>query len=122
FLAFVQPNAAPVPPLLNAATAICWLFTIVALGILIAHIAGQLLTVSELSRVARNVDVFKPAPVNALSRLTAVGPIFLLAFVALSVLTNPSSSVAYVVPMAIVTGVAICAFVLPLRVLHARLG
>jgi hypothetical protein len=122
YLFLVQPNAAPVSPLVNAVTAICWLVTVVALGILIAHIYGQLRTVSELSRVARNVDVFKPGPVNALSRLTAVGPIVLLAFVALSVLVNPSSSVSYVIPMAIVTGVAVCGFVLPLRVLHVRLA
>ena len=51
-----------------------------------------------------------------------VGPIVLLIFVALTVLSNPGSSLAYIVPMTLVTGIAVAGFVLPLRVLHARLA
>jgi hypothetical protein len=122
YLFLVQPYAAPVPPFLNAMTALCWLFLIVALGILFVHVGGQMRTVSELSREARNVDVFKPTPVNALSRLTAVGPIVLLIFVALSALSNAGGSAAYLVPMVVVTSVAIAGFVLPPRGMHARLA
>ncbi|MEX2547247.1 MAG: hypothetical protein WD830_05595 [Chloroflexota bacterium] len=78
--------------------------------------------VSRLSALAGNVDIFKPVPINAFSRLTAVSAIGILAFVALSVLIVPEQPVAYIVAEAAVIGLAAASFVLPLRVMHGRLA
>ena len=99
------------------------------IGLLIVHDIRQLRLVGRLSALAANVDIFKPAPVTAFSRLTAVTAIGILAFVALLVATIPISvalASESVIPGEIasataMTVLAVASFVLPLRVMHGRL-
>jgi len=91
------------------------------LGIVVLHTIVQLRLVSHLSEVAGNVDIFKPSPINAFSRLTAVSALGLIAFVVAYMLYTPDQPVAYVVQEAALLAVAVASFVLPLRVMHNRL-
>ena len=59
------------------------------LGIVVLHTIVQLRLVSHLSEVAGNVDIFRPAPINAFSRLTAVSALGLIAFVVAYMLYTP---------------------------------
>src|SRR5215218_105161 len=91
------------------------------LGIVVLHTIVQLRLVSHLSEVAANVDIFRPSPINAFSRLTAVSAIGLIAFVVAYMLYTPEQPIAYVIEEIALLAVAVASFVLPLRVMHNRL-
>lgn len=91
------------------------------LGIVVLHTIVQLRLVSHLSEVAANVDIFRPAPINAFSRLTAVSALGLIAFVVAYMLYTPEQPPAYVIQEIALLAVAVGSFVLPLRVMNKRL-
>lgn len=117
----VRPFREATPADLERVSAPLWGLAAMALGIVVLHTITQLRLVSRLSAVARNVDIFKPAPINAFARLTAVSAIGLIAFVVAFMLYSPSQPIAYVVQESAVLVVAAASFVLPLRVMHSRL-
>lgn len=118
----VRPFRDPLPPEIELASAPLWGLASIALGIVVMHTITQLRLVSRLSAVARNVDIFKPAPINAFARLTAVSAMGLIAFVVMFVLFSPGQPIAYIVQEAAVLVIAAASFVLPLRVMHKRLA
>lgn len=117
----VRPISEPIPWAIERVSAPLWGFASFALGIVVLHTINQLRLVSRLSAAARNVDIFKPAPINAFARLTAVSAIGLIAFVAAFILFSPKQPIAYVVQESALLVVAAASFVLPLRVMHNRL-
>jgi hypothetical protein len=121
YYVFVSPFSAPAPAMRQAVDGILWTLAALVLGLAVYRTVSQLQVVVELHRVARHVDIFKPAPTNAFSRLTAVGPIGLLGFVAAAVLAIEQQG-AYVVQEAAGIGIAVASFILPLRVMHDRLA
>lgn len=98
-----------------------WGLVSLALGIVVIHTVRQLRLVSRLSAVANNVDIFKPGPINAFARLTAVSAIGLIAFVVAFMLYSPNQPIAYVIQESALLAIAAASFVLPLRVMHNRL-
>jgi len=117
----VRPFRDPIPVGIELASAPLWGLASIAVGIVVLHTITQLRLVSRLSAVARNVDIFKPAPINAFSRLTSVSAVGLIAFVVMFVLFSPEQPLAYVVQESVVLMIAVASFVLPLRVMHNRL-
>jgi hypothetical protein len=119
----------PTPVAIEFVIGILYALVMAVIGLLIVHDIRQLRLVSRLSALAANVDIFKPAPVTAFSRLTAVTALGILAFVALLVLTIPvavaiaSESVlpGEIASATAMTLLAVASFVLPLRVMHGRL-
>lgn len=117
----VRPLREPAPPEIEIVSAPLWGLTAGALGIVVLHTVRQLRIVSRLSEIARSVDIFKPGPLNAFAKLTAVSAIGLIAFVVVFMLYTPDQPFAYVVQEAMLLLVAAGSFVLPLRVMHNRL-
>lgn len=117
----VRPFRESVPQDMEIVSAPLWGLVSIALGIVVMHTFRQLRLVSRLSGVARNVDIFKPAPLNAFARLTAVSAIGLIAFVVAFMLYSPHQPIAYVIQELAVLVLAAASFVLPLRVMHNRL-
>lgn len=120
---FEPPTAFPEPiaPLAIAVSSLVWWLAIGTGAIAIAYIVRQLRLVSRLHRMARNVDIFDPSPINAFSKLTATAAIGILIVAVFFVL--PADDEAYV-PLATGIGLialAIASFVLPLRGMHKRL-
>jgi hypothetical protein len=122
YYGFVRRTIVSIPIEIEAVAAPLWGVTGFVLGIVVLHTIKQLRLVSYLSGVARDVDIFKPAPINAFSRLTAVSAIGLIAFVVAYMLYTPEQPPAYVVQEIALLTVAVASFVLPLRVMHARLA
>ncbi len=118
----VRPFRENVVPGVELGAAPLWGLTAAALGVVVWHTIRQLRLVSHLSAVARNVDIFKPQPINAFARLTAVGALGLIAFVVAFVLYSPSQPLPYVIQEVVVLAIAAASFVLPLRVMHGRLA
>ena len=117
----VRPLRDPIPPEIEVVSAPLWGLTAFILGIVILHTIRQLRIVSRLGSVARNVDIFKPDPINSLARLTAVSALGLIMFVAAFILYSPEQPIPYVVQEAALLFMAVASFVLPLGVLHRRL-
>ncbi len=123
YYVFVSPYRAPTPDIVQELGGVLWFLAAFALGLAVYRSVSQLRAVSEMSRIARHVDIFKPAPTNAFSRLTAVGPIGLFGFVAVfrsvqrpgAGLRHPGRRSFLLIPPA-------ASFVLPLRVMHDRLA
>jgi len=121
FFLFVRPTRVPLPFEIERITAPLWGATGFVCGIVVLHTIKQLRLVSKLSAVARNVDIFKPGPINAFSRLTAVSALGLIAFLVAFMISNPDQPIPFVVQEIALLAVAVASFVLPLRVMHARL-
>ena len=121
FYGFVRQSRAQIPIEIESVSAPLWGVASFVLGILLLHTIMQLRLVSHLSAVARNVDIFKPAPINAFARLTAVSALGLIAFVVAYMLYTPDQPFPYVVQEIALLAVAVASFVLPLRVMHGRL-
>ena len=117
----VRPTRPTVDPVTDVVAAVLFAAVGAVFALLIVHTIRQLRLISRLSGLARNVDIFKPAPINAFSRLTAVTASGILAFVVLFVLTNPDQPLAFIGQELAMTGLAVACFVLPLRVMHNRL-
>jgi len=117
----VRPFRESVPADVDYVSAPLWGLASLALGIVVMHTIRQLRLVSRLSAVARNVDIFKPGPINSFARLTAVSAIGLIAFVVAFMLYSPEQPIAYVIQESAVLVIAAASFVLPLRVMHNRL-
>jgi hypothetical protein len=118
----VRPFRENVVPGVELVSTPLWGLTAAVLGVVVWHTIRQLRLVSHLSAVARNVDIFKPQPINAFARLTAVGALGLIAFVVAFVLYSPAQPLAYVIQESFVLAIAAASFVLPLRVMHSRLA
>ena len=84
----------------------------------------QLRIVSRLHRAVARVDLFRPAPLQAMARLTARSALVLLAFQVGAFLPNLSDGVRAVVILLLlpVMALAAAAFVLPLRGIQSLLG
>ena len=117
----VRPLRVPAPAEIERISSPLWGLTAAALGVVVLHTLTQNRLVSRLSAVARNVDIFKPGPINAFSRLTVVSAIGLILFVIAFVLFSPEQPIAYIIQEAIVMAIAVASFVLPLRIMHNRL-
>lgn len=113
--------ASGIPIEVEVVSAPLWGIAVFVLGIAVMHTIRQLRLVSRLGAVAKNVDIFKPAPLNAFAKLTAVSALGLIAFVVGFVLFSPEQPLAYIVEETAVLVLAAASFVLPLRVLHSRL-
>jgi hypothetical protein len=118
----VRPTQQLIPPEIERVSAPLWGIAVFVLGIVVLHTINQLRLVSHLSLVARSVDIFKPAQINAFARLTVVSALGLIAFVIGFILFSPSQPIAYIVEEALLLLVAVAAFVLPLNVMHRRLA
>ena len=118
----VRPFREAVNPGVELVSTPLWGLTAATLGVVVLHTINQLRLVSRLSAVARNVDIFKPQPINSFARLTAVGALGLIAFVVAFVLYSPAQPLPYVIQEAVVLAIAAASFVLPLRVMHSRLA
>jgi len=119
---FVRPPGGFMAAGIEFTAAPIWLLTTGALGILAMHTITQLRQVSHLSAIARNVDIFKPGPISAFSRLTAVSAIGLIAIAVAFVIYSPDQPIAYAVQEVALLALAAASFVLPLRVMHDRLS
>ncbi|MEO6350949.1 MAG: hypothetical protein ABIP53_09895 [Candidatus Limnocylindrales bacterium] len=117
----INPIREPGPPEIERIATPLWGATAALLGIVVLHTVRQLIVVRRLSAMASNVDIFKPEPLNALARLTAVGAIGLILFVLAFILYTPDQPIAYIIQEAFLLAVAVASFVLPLSVLHERL-
>jgi hypothetical protein len=125
----IRPLRPPLPVTVEFATGIIYGLVAAAIGLLIVHDIRQLRLVSRLSALAVNVDIFKPGPVTALSRLTAATAIGIIAFVAAFALatpvTLPTTELAalptFIIELMALIALAVASFVLPLRVMHGRL-
>jgi hypothetical protein len=122
FFAFLQPTTAAVPPLAEALTSVLWLANALAAGLVIAQTLLQLRAVRHLSQIARAIDILYAGPVDALSRVTAVGGMGMIIFIVLANLLVPASSTAYGGLSVGIIVLALFCFVLPLRVMHGRLS
>lgn len=87
------------------------------------QLSRQLVQVTRLHRRAAHIDVFHPDPAHAFSTLTARGGVLVLAVVAYSMLTDPSTFTNPVWYVGTVVGLvlAVFAFFAPLRGMHRRL-
>ncbi len=121
YYGFVRQSRVSLPVEIETVSAPLWGAMGFVLGIVVLHTIMQLRLVSHLSHVARNVDIFMPAPINAFSRLTAVSALGLIAFVVAYMLYTPEQPVAYIIQEVALLAVAVGSFVLPLRVMHSRL-
>lgn len=117
----VRPLRVPAPAEIERISSPLWGLTAAALGVVVLHTLTQNRLVSRLSAVARNVDIFKPGPINAFSRLTVVSATGLILFVVVFVLFSPTQPIAYIIQEATVLAIAVASFVLPLRIMHNRL-
>ena len=125
----IRPLRAPLPATVEVASGILYALAAASIGLLVIHDIRQLRLVSRLSALAVNVDVFKPAPVTALSRLTAATAIGILAFVAVYALTTaitvPTQQQGglptFIAEEVVLIVLAVASFVLPLRGMHSRL-
>jgi len=117
----VRPLRETTPADLERVSEPLWGLATMALGIVVLHTITQLRLVSRLSGAARNVDIFKPGPINAFARLTAVSAMGLIAFVVTFMVYSPTQPIAYVIQECALLVVAAASFVLPLRVMHNRL-
>jgi hypothetical protein len=118
----VRPVRQLIPVEIERVSAPLWGIAVFVLGIVVVHTINQLRLVSHLSAVARNVDIFKPAPTNAFARLTVVSALGLIAFVVGYVFFSPEQEIAYIVEESLLLLVAVGSFVLPLNVMHSRLA
>jgi hypothetical protein len=118
----VRPFRPPVPVGVELVSGVLWVLAAASLAVLFLQAIRHLRMVSRLSVLADNVDIFKPRPINALSRLTAVTAIVILTFVAFSVLTVPEQPTVYIVEELLIIALAVATFVLPLRGMHGRLA
>ncbi|MDL2334738.1 MAG: hypothetical protein QFC55_01735 [Chloroflexota bacterium] len=125
----IRPLRPPLPVTVELASAILYALVAASIGLLVVHDIRQLRLVSRLSALAANVDIFKPAPLTALSRLTAATAIGIITFVAVYALTAgitvPTAEQAalpvFIAEEIVMSAFAVASFVLPLRVMHARL-
>jgi hypothetical protein len=123
FWAYVRPTLpASVTPSIDIVATVLWSLVAFVVGVTLLHTVRQLRAVSRLSAVARNVDIFRPRPLNALARLTSVASMGIIAFVVAYTILNPAQPLAFLVQGLALLGVAVALFVLPLRVMHARLA
>jgi hypothetical protein len=121
YLAFVGPSATPRTPTADSVITAGWIVFSVMLGLVISQIVSQLRSVRHLSEIAQNIDVLNPGPVDALSRVTAVGGIGMLTFLAVANIGLPGSASGYVALDVGIIVFALVAFLLPLQVMHRRL-
>ena len=117
----VRPTRPAVDPVIDVLTGFLWGIVAAAFAVVIIHTIRQLRLISRLSSLARNVDIFKPAPINAFARLTALTATGILVFEALFVLGNTDQPPTLVAQEVMFTLVAAASFVLPLREMHNRL-
>jgi hypothetical protein len=102
---------------------VVYTLNVLLVGIAIAQLIKQLWMVVGLHRRATRVDLFRPEPAHAFSRLTALGGVITLTNLVYSMLTDPTTLTN---PVWIGFGVgsivlAIVAFLAPLRGMHSRL-
>jgi hypothetical protein len=117
----VRPLRPALPIGVELVTGPFWALAAAELAVLLLQAGRQLRVVSQLSLVARNVDIFKPAPVNALSRLPAVSSIMILVFVALNIVVIPEQPSVYIAEEVFAMALGVATFIVPLRGMHGRL-
>jgi hypothetical protein len=122
YAVLLKPTIGPRPPSVEIAVAVGWLIFSFVVGMVIAQTVTQLRSVRHLSAIARNIDVLDTGPVDALSRVTAVGAVGLLTFITITNLVLPSSAPGFVALDVLLIVFAALAFLLPLQVMHRRLG
>ena len=122
YLVFVRPTIAPRPPVAEALVATSWVLFSVVIGLVITQTLIQLRAVRHLSEAARNIDVLNSGPVDALSRVTAVGAVGLLVLITAANIGVPASASGFIALDIGLIVFALTAFVLPLQVMHRRLS
>lgn len=118
----VWPTLPPTSLAIEVATALLWSLGAAMGGVLLLLTVRQLRLVGRLSASADNVDIFKPNPINAFSRVTAVTATGILAFVVFFIVSNPTQPPPFVLQEALIVGLAVVSFVHPLRGMHRRLA
>lgn len=96
---------------------------VMLVGIAMTQLVKQLFWVGRLHRQATRIDLFRPDPAHAFSRLTALGGTITVTNLVVSMLTDPTSLTN---PVWIGLGagsvvLAVVAFLAPLSGMHARL-
>lgn len=122
YLLYVKPTIAPRPVTAELVVAGAWLVFSLVLGLVIAQTLIQLRSVRHLNEIARNIDVLNSGPVDALSRVTAVGAAGMLALIAAANVGVPATASAFIALDVLVIVFALSAFLLPLQVMHRRLS
>ncbi len=122
YVVFLSPTIAPRPPVAEVTVTVGWIVFSFVVGLVIAQTLNQLRAVRHLSEVALNIDILNSSPVDALSRVTAVGTVGLLLFITAANLLLPASAPGFVALDVFIIVFALLAFVLPLQVMHRRLG
>lgn len=117
----VRPLRPAVPPAVEVVSGPLWAMLAAVSGVLFLHTVRQLRLISRLSAMATNVDIFKPAPINSFSRLTAVSAIGIVVFVSLFALGSSDQPPGVIASEGVMIGLAVASFVLPMRVMHGRL-
>jgi hypothetical protein len=121
---FGSPSSAAFAPtvVVNAIGVILWEIAVALGAITLVFALRQLRMVSRLHRLATNVDVFEPGPINAFSRLTAATSLGLLLVAFLLVGPSATYALSNLLTGVVLILVAIASFVLPLRGMHDRLA
>lgn len=94
-----------------------WMTAVAVFATIVVFAIHQLRIVSRLHEIAPNIDLFRPAPINAFSRLTVTVAIGLLPLLLFSV--GAENALLQVPAMALLI---VTSFALPLRGLHGRLA
>ncbi len=119
---YVKPIIAPRPVTAELVVGITWLVFSLVLGLVIAQTLIQLRSVRHLNVVALNIDALNSGPVDALSRVTAVGAGGILVLIAAANVGVPATASAFIALDVLIFVLALSAFLLPLQVMHRRLS
>jgi hypothetical protein len=130
YFGLIRPLRDPLSPAVEAVSFVLWASTSSLLGVVIVHALRQLLVVRHLHAIASSIDIFRPGPVHAFSRLTAVSA---LGVASLAIVYATATEVAVraagqTQPLAqmaqemLLLGFAAALFVLPLLGMHDRLA
>ena len=106
----------PGPVIDGALTWALWLAAVAASALLLLLTIRQVIAVVRLHELASSIDLFRPAAINAFSRLTVTMALFLVPLIGFAALSSNSSA-----QVPIFGALAIGCFVLPLRGMHDRL-
>jgi hypothetical protein len=110
-------------PFTLGVSAVVGLVSFAGFGAFIYHTLHQLRLIGRLHGYVERIDLLNQDPLHAFSGVTAMTGGILLAFVYVSLLTDPATltSLALIIPFAFVVPLAVACFVVPLSGINRRL-
>ncbi len=111
--------------LVAAVILVCWVTTVMV--VILVQLVRQMVLVRRILGESAAVDVFRPGPLHAFSRLTARGGGLMVLLVASTLLVvqlpkDPAQLLAYALPFIVVPPlIAVASFVMPVYDMHERL-